>query len=253
VKAADENMVGNVSRKILAPLRNIKFFSVYEINQAIEVQLQKFIKRPFAKMERNRATAFERIDKPALGPLQRYEYCDWKEARIAYNYHVEYEKFYYNTHSSIPMQAVPCFVRATKDTIEVFVDHIRIAAHKRNYNKLKRYTTNPGWSTDRFISWANSIGPNTGQFVKKVLSASDYPVQSYCSCMAIMSHSRNNSNQVMEKASRKALELEIYSQKYFKMLVNKEGKKGQEAKPEKIVDHSNLRGKGAYVGGGINA
>jgi len=168
----------------------------------------------------------------------------------------------------------PCFVRATKDTIEVFVDHIRIAAHKRNYNKLKRYTTNhnklkryttnpehmaeahravSGWSTDRFTSWANSIGPNTGQFVEKVLSASDYPVQSYRSCMAIMSHSKNNSNQVMEKASRKALELDIYSQKYFKMLVNKEGKKSQKAKPEKIVDHSNLRGKGAYVGGGINA
>ena len=31
-KAADENMVGNVSRRILAPIRNIKFFSVYEIN-----------------------------------------------------------------------------------------------------------------------------------------------------------------------------------------------------------------------------
>jgi len=256
--------VGNVSRRILAPLRNIKFFSVYEINQAIEIQLQKFIKRPFAKMEGNRATAFERIDRPALRPLpsQRYEYCDWRQARIGFNYHVEYEKFYYSTHFSYA--GSPCFVRATKDTIEVFVDSERITAHRRNYNKLKRYTTNPehmaqshravsGWSTNRFISWAESIGPNTGQFVKKVLSASDYPVQSYRSCMAIMSHSKNNSNEVMEKASGKALELEIYSQKYFKMLLNKEGKKSQETKPEKIVDHSNLRGKTAYAGGGINA
>ena len=98
-KAADENMVGNASRRILAPLRNSKFFSVYDINQAIEAQLKKFILRPFKKMEGNRLSAFEKIDKPFLQPLPktRYEYCDWKEARIAFNYHVEYEGFFYST------------------------------------------------------------------------------------------------------------------------------------------------------------
>jgi len=263
-KAADENMVGNVSRRILAPLRNIRFFSVYEINEAIKIELLKFIERPFAKMEGNRAAAFEKIDKPALRPLpsQRYEHCNWRQARIGYNYHVEYEKFYYSTHYSYA--GSPCYLRATKDTIEVFVEGKRIAAHKRNYNKLKRYTTNPehmaeshravsGWSSHRFTSWAESIGSNTGEFVKKVLSASDYPVQSYRSCMAIMSHSKNTSNEIMEITSRKALELEIYSYKYFKMLLKKEGAKKEKVKPERIIAHSNLRGKSAYVGGGINA
>jgi len=263
-KAADENMVGNVSRRILAPLRNTRFFSVHEINQAIKIELEKFIKRPFAKMEGNRATAFLKIDKPALRPLpgQRYEYCEWKEARIGFNYHVEYQKFYYSTHYSYAGSR--CYLRATKDTIEVFVDHIRIAAHKRNYNKAKRYTTNPehmaeahkavsGWSVGRFISWAESIGPNTANFVKKVLSSSDYPVQSYRSCMAIMSYSKSNSSKVMESVSKKALELDTCSQKYFKMLINKEGKKESRIEPVKIVAHSNLRGKTAYAGGGINA
>jgi len=263
-KAADENMVGNVSRRVLAPLRNTKFFSVYEINKAIKVKLEKFIRRPFQKMDGNRLTTFEKIDRPALRPLpsQRYEYCDWKEARIAYNYHVEYEKFYY----SVPYSYAgsPCYLRATKDTIEVFVDNVRVAAHKRNYNKAKRYATEPehmaeshravsGWSTNRFILWAESIGPNTGEFVKKVLKSSDYPVQRYRSCMAIMSHSKNTSVQVMETASRKALDLEIYSYKYFKMLLNKESLKKESSKPEKIIIHDNLRGKGAYAGGGINA
>ncbi len=263
-KAADENMVGNVSRRILAPLRNIKFFSIYEINEAIASELLKFIRRPFQKMEGNRATAFEKIDKPALKrlPGQKYEYCDWKEARIAYNYHIEYEKFYYSTHYSYA--GGTCYLRATKDTIEVFVDGKRIAAHKRNYNKEKRYVTKPehmaeahravsGWSTDRFISWAESIGPNTGEFVKKVLKSSDYPVQRYRSCMAIMSHAKDTSHEVMEVASRKALNLEIYSYKYFKMLIKKESAKKEKAKPERILVHSNLRGKSAYLGGGINA
>jgi len=97
-KAADENMVGNVSRRILAFLRNTRFFSVAEINKAIAVELVKFIRRPFQKMEGNRLTAYEKIDKPALMalPKERYEYCDWKEARVAFNYHVEYDRFYYS-------------------------------------------------------------------------------------------------------------------------------------------------------------
>lgn len=263
-KAADENMVGNVSRRILAPLRNARFFSVHEINEAIKVELSKFIRRPFQKMEGNRMTAFLKIDRPALSPLpsHRYEYCDWKQARIAYNYHVEYEKFYY----SVPYSYAgsPCYLRATRDTVEIFVDSVRIAAHRRNYNKGKRYTTEAehmaqshravsGWSTDRFISWAESIGPNTGQFVKKVLSASDYPIQSYRSCMAIMSHARDTSSEVMEEASRKALDLEICSYKYYKMLLKKESAAKEKPKGKKVIVHSNLRGRSAYAGGGINA
>lgn len=264
-KAADENMVGNVSRRILAPIRNIKFFSVYEINQAIEVELKKFIRRPFQKMEGNRMSAFEKIDKPSLMPLPRgrYEYCNWKEARIAYNYHVEYENFYYSVDHSYA--GSPCSVRATEVAIEVFVDGERVAAHKRNYNKGRRYTTLPehmpqehkavsGWSRDRFISWANKIGPSTGEFVKKVLESRQYPVQAYRACMAILSHTKDCPPAVMESAAGKALEMRIYSYKYFKMIIKQETSKKVKGKSSnKIVAHSNLRGKSAYAGGGINA
>lgn len=49
-KAADENMVGNVSRRIIAALRNRRFFSILEINQAIAIELDKLINRPFQKL-----------------------------------------------------------------------------------------------------------------------------------------------------------------------------------------------------------
>lgn len=68
-KAADENMAGNVSRRIIAALRNRQFFSLLEINQVIKIELDKLINRPFQKLEGNRQTAFEAIDKPALKPL----------------------------------------------------------------------------------------------------------------------------------------------------------------------------------------
>jgi len=264
-KAADENMVGNVSRRILAPIRKVKFFSVYEINQAIAAELAKFIRRPFQKMEGNRITAFLKIDKQSLMPLpsQRYQYCDWKVARIAYNYHVEYENFYYSVDHSYAGN--PCSVRATKATIEVFVEGDRVTAHKRNYNKARRYTTLPehmpeehkavsGWSRGRFVSWANNVGPSTGEFVEKVLESRQYPVQAYRACMAIMSHTKDFPSDVLEDAARKALDMKIYSYKYFKMIIKKESSKKDKGKrSDKIIVHSNLRGSSAYAGGGINA
>jgi len=264
-KAADENMVGNISRRILASLRNTRFFSVSEINQAIPVELAKFIRRPFAKMEGNRLTAYEKIDKPALMalPKERYQYCDWKETRVAFNYHVEYDRFYYSVDYGYANH--PCAVRATKDTIEVFVDNERVAAHTRNYNKARRYITMEehmpgnhravsGWSSKRFILWANSIGPSTGLFIDNVLKSRKYPVQAYRACMAIMSFSKDCPAAVMENAAKKALDMEIYSFKYFKMIFKQMSSgEDKDKSSARTVAHDNLRGSNAYAGGGINA
>ena len=118
-KAADENMVGNVSRRIIAALRNRQFFSLHEINQAIYELLNKFISRPFQKMEGNRLTAFEQIDKPCLQPLpvSKYEYAEWKEAKVQFNYHVDYDGFFYSVHYSYINK--PCSIRATARAIEI--------------------------------------------------------------------------------------------------------------------------------------
>ena len=91
-------MVGNISRRIIARLRNRQFFSLYEINQAIEEEINRFLRRAFQKIEGNRLTAFEKIDKPLLLPLPktRYEFANWKETKVQFNYHVDYEGFFYS-------------------------------------------------------------------------------------------------------------------------------------------------------------
>jgi len=85
-------------------------------------------------MEGNRLTAFERIDKPTLRPLPiaKYEYSEWKEAKAGFNYHVEYEGFFY----SVPYSYAgsPCSIRTTSRTIEIYIGSQRVAAQKRNYN-----------------------------------------------------------------------------------------------------------------------
>ena len=210
-------------------------------------------------------SAFEKIDKPCLQPLPatRYEYSEWKEAKVQFNYHVEFEGFFYSVHHTLINK--PCSIRATVKAIEIYVDNQRVAAYARNYNTFRRYTTLPehmpenhkavsGWSDERFISWAHKIGPNTEKFIKTLLKSRQFPVQSYRSCMAILALAKDSPSSVMENAAALAIEREVYSYKYFGIIFKQElSKSAIEIKSPRIISHDNIRGKSAYVGGGINA
>jgi len=263
-KAADENMVGNVSRRIIAAIRNHQFFSLLEVNQAIQAELHKFIIRPFQKLEGNRQTAFEAIDKPALKPLPatRYEYADWANAKIAFNYHVEYQGFFYSVHYSNIGRVSR--VRATASVIEIFVDGIRIAAHKRNFNTFKRYTTLPehmpeshkvvtGWSSEKYLTWADKIGPKTRHLVANILDSREYPVQTYRACMGIMRLAAEYPADTIEAASKEAIDKGTCTYKYFSIILRQKSLNESDAASEKVVSNVNLRGAKAYAGGGMNA
>jgi transposase len=259
-KAAVENSVGNVTRRILAPLRNRQFFSVAEINDALMQGADKFILEPFQKMEGNRKSLFEQIDRPALMPLPAttYEYADWKEAKAGFNYHVEYDKFHYSVPYSYAGKL--CSVRATAKTIEIYIGSERIAAHPRNCNTLNRYTTLlehmpdnhkavSQWNDGRFLAWAGKTGPNTEQFIQLLLESREHPVQAYKAAMGILSLTKNYSSDIMERAALEATTNNTVSYKYFSLIVKQLSK--EPVQLEKIIENTNVRGKGSFAKGAI--
>ena len=262
-KGAGENAVQNVERRIIAALRNHQFFSVTDINDAIEVELDKLSNRAFKKIEGTRLTAFENIDKPYLQPLplQKYEYAEFKEAKVPFDYHVEWDGFFYSVDHTYVGQN--CMIRATISTIEVFVNNERVCVQARNYNKFKRYTTLPehmpeahkavaGWSDERFVSWASKIGPNTADFIRNVLDSREHPVQSYRACMGIMRLGNKYSTETMEAACKRAIDSNVNSYKYFEMIVKQECQAMGNQKCDKPpARSSNIRGREAFVGGGV--
>jgi transposase len=263
-KAAGENMVGNVTRRIIASLRNRQFFSLNEINKAIALELEKFIHRPFQKMEGSRLTLFEAVDKPCLRllPKDRYEYAQWKEANVQFNYHVDFDGFFYSVHYSYVNS--PCSVRATINTIEIYIGGKRVALHPRNYNRFGRYKTLPEhmpdnhkvvskWNTQRFLSWAEKTGPDTREFIRLLLESRKFPVQAYRSCMGILRLNETYSNEIMEEASREAVGKNIISYKYFDIILKQVAARHRiQNQIEKIVQNDNIRGIGAFVKGGLN-
>lgn len=139
-KAKAEVGVLIVERWILARLRNRQFFSITELNRAIAALLVELNNKPFQKLAGTRKSVFEAIDKPALKPLPvaRYQFAQWKKARVNIDYHIEVDRHYY----SVPYQLIKkeIDIRVTTNTVECFFKGRSVAVHAYS-DRQGRHTT----------------------------------------------------------------------------------------------------------------
>jgi transposase len=211
-----EGTVGNISTWIVAALRNHKFFSLQELNQAIREKLQAFNTKPFQKKEGSRHSVFLGEEKPMLMPLPAtaYELAVWKTATVQFNYHIFVDKMHY----SVPYEYIKhkVDVRVTRNVIEIFYNNHRVCSHPRLYGRLGQYSTVEAhmpenhqnyvqWNAERYIAWAQKIGPNTTVTVKAILSSHKVEQQGYKSCMALLKLADKYSVSRLEGACKKAL------------------------------------------------
>lgn len=213
-KAAVEGAVGIISTFIIAALRNQQFLSLQELNEAIWDRLYEFNNKPFQKKTGSRASAFEE-EKIFLLPLPKhsFELATWKVATVQYNYHVSIEKQNYSVPYEYIKQKVD--VRVTKSTVEVFFDGNRIASHPRLDGHLNQYSTLEAhmppdhqkyvqWNGERFVNWAQKVGPNTVAVVRLFLGKYAVEQQGYKTCMALLKLVDKYSPERLEAACIKA-------------------------------------------------
>ena len=211
-----EGAVGVISTWILAAIRNQKFFSLAESNAAIREKLEIFNSKPFQKKDGNRLTSFLAEEKQTLQPLpvSPYELAFWKIAIVQFNYHIAVEKMYY----SVPYEYIkhPVDVRITRQVVEVFFHNHRICSHPRLYGREGQYSTitehMPAdhqqyvqWNSERFISWAEKVGPHTVIAVRAILASHKVEQQGYRSCVALLKLADRYSVTRLESACARAL------------------------------------------------
>jgi len=192
-----EGSVKIISTWIIAALRNQRFFSLIELNEAIREKLVVLNSRPFQKKEGSRLSVFLEEEKPLLLPLPAapYELATWKIATVQFNYHISVDKMHY----SVPYEYIKhkVDVRMTRNIIEVFFNNLRICSHPRLHGRPGQYSTVTDhmpedhkkytqWNAARFIFWGESVGPNTAITVKAILSSHKVEQQGYKSCMALL-------------------------------------------------------------------
>ena len=258
-KAKAEVGVQIVERWILAKLRNRTFFSITELNRAIAKLLEELNNKPFQKMPGTRKSVFEALDKPALKPLpvNRYEFAQWKKARVNIDYHIEIDRHYY----SVPYQMTKkeLDVRLTANAVECFYKGKNVAAHLRSdrpgkHTTLKEHMPKKHqkyleWTPERLVRWAGEIGPNTAELVEKVMKSRMHAQQGFRSCLGIMRLGKSYGEDRLEAAAHRANTIGGKSYKSVESIL----KNGLDRKPladedrsEACIDHDNIRGRKYY-------
>lgn len=202
-------------RWIVAALRNRKFFSLPELNQAIRELLVRLNKRPFRKRDGSRSSLFHSLEKPALAalPAEHFDMSQWSRATINIDYHIAFDGNFYNVPYTLVQQVVE--VRSTPTTVEIFHKGNRIASHLRgrgrgraitqNEHRPKSHQAHLEWPPSRMVNWARSIGPNTAQLFERILNEKPHPEMGYRSCLGIIRLAQQYSRQRMEAAAERAL------------------------------------------------
>ncbi len=259
-KSAAEAGVLFTQRQILAPLRNVSFFSLLELNAAILEVVKAFNRTPFQKMSGTRQSRFEDVDQPALRPLPTnpYEYGVWTSMRkVAPDYHVQIDKHCYSVPYSYLGRSVRGLVRPS--TVEIYDGDNRIASHVRSQSD-GRYTTDPlhmpdhhreyaRWSPQRFIDWAQTIGPQTTALIQANFAWARIPEQVYRRCMAILRQENEFGRDVLEKACGIALERQTLSSPAVKQILKRIATQRSQTPP---IDHENIRGAHYYSSNGTD-
>ena len=237
----------------MARLRHQTFFSLAHLNQTIHQLLDEINQRPMAHLEKSRRELFEAVDHPALRPLPPtpYEFARFKICRVSIDYHVEYHKHYYSVPYTLIHQEVT--LRVTERTLEILHKGERVAVHPRS-DVPGRYTTEPThmpvrhqkaleWSPERFVRWAEDLGPATTRVIQAVLAGRSHPEQAYRTCLGILNLASRFDKASLETVCQEALAVPL-------LLSYREIKRRLEShhadRSEVTAAHGNIRGEAYY-------
>jgi transposase len=258
-KAKVEVAVQIVERWILARLRNQTFFGLQQLNEAIRPILEQLNQKPFQKLPGSRKSLFDTIDKSALKPLpvKPYQFAEWKTARVNIDYHIEVDRHYY----SVPHQFIKkqIDVRITTNTVECFYKNNRVASHIRSnqpghHSTIKQHMPKSHqkwveWTPQRFVRWAEKIGPMTTALIKKVLTSRRHPQQGFRSALGILRLVKSYGENRLEAACKRALLIDSSSYRsvasILKHSLDQRPVNESEKEPSTIT-HTNIRGAHYY-------
>jgi transposase len=259
-KAKVEAAVLMAQRWILAKIRNQTFFSLAEMNARIAELTDELNDRPMRVYGMSRRQLFERLDRPALGPLppERFAYGEWKRAKVNIDYHLEHEHHYYSVPYVLLGETLD--VRATRTTVEIFRGRDRVTSHARSHER-GRHTTqrehmprshqkHMEWSPTRIVRWAESIGPETAKLAAAILVERPHPEQGYRSCLGILRLSKRYGPERLEAACARAMTAGGRSYRHVESIL-KHGldrlAPAEESKSTQLsLVHENVRGRDYY-------
>lgn len=258
-KAKVEEAVQNVERRILAVLRDRKFTSIEELNQAIAPLLEELNNREMQEYGCSRWQLWESLDKPALKPLPGtpFELGTWKTVRLNIDYHIELFRHYYSAPFELRGKKLEVFF--TEKTVSIFNEGKRVAHHLRDDTPYRHTTLKEHlppahqamleWSPSRLLSWGQKIGQDVEKQIAAILNSREHPEQAYRSCLGLLRLANKFGSERLNAACAIANPLNIASMKRIESMLLKGYDKLQKESsvPEtQLPPHQNIRGGNYY-------
>ncbi|MDQ6482516.1 IS21 family transposase [Dyadobacter sp. LHD-138] len=263
-KAPVEGHVKIAYQRIYAPLRNHIFFNLQELNAAIQVQLEVHNNKNFQGKTYSRWQQFSQHEQHLLQPLpdQPFAVRHSTLAKVQKNYHVTLGEDWH--HYSVPFHHIGKQVTIIYDhqTVEIYLEHRRIAVHKRFFNQhgyttLKEhmpenhraYHQQKGWDSDYFLRQAHQVGPATVSYIDGVLKGRQFSEQTFNSCRGILRLSSVYGKDRLEAACQRAMNASAFNYKTLANILANNLDKAPQADQTILFqtpEHDNIRGAAAY-------
>lgn len=258
-KAMVESAVNRVYQRVYAALRNQQFFSLEELNQALQEKTllhnqTRMQQKPYSREEKYLSYERATLGELPCEPFQIKYYCQLKVANNNCVY-LARDKHYY----SVPYQYIgqKSSVIYTRELIKIYVHQQLVATHKRSYR--------PGYSTVKdhlcsthrhylerspayYIRMAGRRSADLEALFKSLFAADEVPELLYRRCDGLLSLQRKCNPADFNAACRMAVEHNILTLKFIrKTLENKSFTIEQSPEIKPLPVHENLRGKQYYI------
>jgi len=250
----------------MAVLRNRRFLSLEEMNKAIRELLDRLNDKVMRRYGKSRRDLWEQVEREQLFalPKNRYEYRTCKKAQVSIDYHVAFDKNNYSVPYALVGKSVDVSASAKMVDIlyqgEVIASHLRQSGQGQYMTKPEHMPSNhqdvrTKWSSERFLRWAENIGPMTRQFIANALESKDHPEQAFRRCFGILNLGRKYGNDRLEAACSRASTLkyksyrdirDILASGYDKVPPKQKAREAEQTVPR----HPNLRGADYYTQNG---
>lgn len=257
-KASVEGNVGKIGERIILMLRNVRFFSADEVEQAVAEKLDDLNSRPFKKRaDGSRVEVFLSKEKHMLAPLPAtdFEPGRWVKRTVSPDYRISIDCSTYTVPYAFVNQ--PVDVRVGRKTIEVFCDGERIATHNKTSvrgSDVKQKSHQPKWHTDfleqsgqRFRQRAKEeIGPYGYMVIESMLAAGKVEEEGYRSSAQLLNLAARHGKDSVESACKRACDIaKSPSLKTVKILLKSQPKQNEQR--QALEDYAILHDEDYYT------
>lgn len=260
-KANVEGQVKTLYHRVYAALRNEQFYSLRDLNKAIERQSLKHNQKRMQLHPYSRQERFLSVEKPLLAALPKEDF----EIRYSTSLKVQCnccvllgkDKHYY----SVPYQYVGSQVQVdfTRTIVKIYKDGQCIATHERDYtpgcytlvnthlaSKSREWRSR---SKEYYINKASLVMDELATLISYMFTVGNQPEEVYYrSCDALLHLQKETDPILFQTACQTALDTKRYNYRFVSNIIKSKAAGLQKKTAEKAPNptHRNIRGPQAF-------